>query len=185
MALTPTTSIPLGFKAPEFALPDVISSKILDFKAVKGAKGTLVIFICNHCPYVTHIITELVELAEEYQQKGFGFVAINSNDAIKYPQDSAENMMEFAKTNQFSFPYLYDESQAIAKSYDAACTPDFNVFDSNDICVYRGEFDAARPGNSVPVNGESLKTVLELLLADREVPQEGQKPSIGCNIKWK
>lgn len=185
MALTPTTSIPLGFKAPGFELPDVVSGKSLNFESIKGEKGTLVIFICNHCPYVTHIITELVKLAKEYQAKGFGFSAVNSNDALQYPQDSPENMIEFAKINHFSFPYLYDESQAVAKRYDAACTPDFNVFDAKDVCVYRGEFDGSRPGNSVAVNGESLREVLDIILAGEEVPQEGQKPSIGCNIKWK
>ncbi|HMM11029.1 MAG TPA: thioredoxin family protein [Bacteroidales bacterium] len=184
MALTPTKQIPLGFKAPEFSLPDMISGRTLSFGDVKGEKGTLVMFICNHCPYVKHVIHELVRLGNDYLPKGIGFVAINSNDAVKYPEDSPEKMKEFASAHQFPFPYLYDETQEVAKAYDAVCTPDFDLFDGDDRCVYRGRLDGARPGNDVPVTGEDMRKALDQLLSGLEIPKD-QQPSMGCNIKWK
>ncbi|NNE55544.1 MAG: thioredoxin family protein [Flavobacteriales bacterium] len=185
MARTPTTQIDLGFKAPNFSLPDVTSGKDISFSDVKGERGTLVMFICNHCPFVIHVKDELVRLANDYRSKGFGFVAISSNDVVNYPQDSPEKMKEFAKLAQFPFPYLYDETQEVAKAYDAACTPDFSLFDREDVCVYRGQLDDSRPGNGEPVDGHSLREVFDLMLNGSPVPQEGQRPSIGCNIKWK
>lgn len=184
MALTPTKQIPLGFKAPEFFLPDMVSGHNLSFADVRGEKGTLVMFICNHCPYVKHVIQELVRLGQDYKSKGIGFVAINSNDAIQYPEDSPERMKMFAAQHQFPFPYLYDETQEVAKVYDAACTPDFNLFDANDLCVYRGRLDGSRPGNDVPVTGQDMRAALEMLLEGVAIPKE-QMPSMGCNIKWK
>ena len=141
--------------------------------------------MCNHCPFVIHILDELVAFAEECQVKGVRFVAISSNDVVNYPQDDVPHMKTLAEQYGFSFPYLYDESQEVAKAYDAACTPDFSVFDSEGKAVYRGQFDAARPGNKVPVTGEDLRNVVNTLLAGDPVPSTGQVPSIGCNIKWK
>lgn len=184
MALTPTKNIPLGFMAPAFNLPDTVSGKHLSYNQVRGEKGTLVMFICNHCPYVIHVIHELVKLAADYQTLGIGFVAISSNDAVKYPEDSPAKMKEFAAKHQFPFPYLYDESQETAKQYDAACTPDFNLFDATDRCVYRGRLDESRPGNNLPVNGADMRKVLDLLLSGSEISTD-QPPSMGCSIKWK
>lgn len=184
MALTPTKPIPLGFAAPDFKLTDQISNKLLTFKDIQGKKGTLVMFICNHCPYVKHVINELVSIGKEYMPKGIGMVAINSNDAENYPEDSPENMKLFAADHDFPFPYLYDETQEVAKAYDAACTPDFNLFDVKNRCVYRGQLDGSRPGNEMPVNGEDLRAALDLVLAGKPVPEK-QIPSTGCNIKWK
>ena len=184
MALTPTKSIPLGFDAPDFLLEDIVSGRQLAYADIEGEKGTLVMFICNHCPYVQHVINELVRLANEYLPKGIGFVAINSNDVETYPQDSPENMKIFAETHQFPFPYLYDSTQEVAKAYAAACTPDFNLFDSNRKCLYRGRLDESRPGNDLPINGKDMRLAMDQLLAGLPVPLE-QQPSIGCNIKWK
>lgn len=185
MARTLTTTIPLGFPAPEFVLPDTVSEKSIHFKDIRGEKGTVVMFICNHCPFVIHIRKELINIANDYKGKGIGFVAISANDVSNYPDDAPEKMKELAESLNFSFPYLYDETQEVAKAYDAACTPDFSVFDKDDICVYRGEMDGARPGNDIPVTGESLRNVLDLLVEGKDVPADGQKPSVGCNIKWK
>jgi peroxiredoxin len=184
MAETPTMQIPLGFPAPGFILPDTISGKQVSLDQVKSEKATVVVFICNHCPYVVHMIDPLVELAKEYILKGISFVAISSNDVENYPQDSPEKMKVFASERDFPFPYLYDETQEVAKAYDAACTPDFNVFDGEMKCVYRGQFDSSRPGSSVPVTGEDLRETLDLLLAGQAVPKN-QRASVGCNIKWK
>lgn len=184
MAETPTIKIPLGFKAPEFLLPDATSGRNLDFSDIKGENGTVVIFICNHCPYVIHVIHEVVRIAEEYIPKGFGFVAINSNDVVNYPQDSPEKMKEHAEKWDFPFPYLYDESQDAAKAYQAACTPDYNVFNDEDLCVYRGQLDEARPSNNETNDGKDLRQVLDQLLNGESI-SEDQKPSVGCNIKWK
>lgn len=184
MALTPTKQIPLGFEAPKFFLPDMISGRTLSYDDIKGEKGTLVMFICNHCPYVKHVVHELVRLANDYMPKGIGFVAINSNDALKYPEDSPEKMKTFASEHRFPFPYLYDESQDVAKAYDAVCTPDFDLFDAGNRCVYRGRLDGARPGNDVPVTGEDMRRALDQLLSGIPIPSE-QLPSMGCNIKWK
>ncbi|NQX92123.1 MAG: thioredoxin family protein [Flavobacteriales bacterium] len=185
MALTPTTSIPLGFQAPDFELPDVVSSKQTSFQNVQGEKGTVGMCICNHCPFVVHVREQLVKLANDFQDKGIGFVAISSNNIVTHPQDGPEYMKELAVSENFPFPYLYDETQEVARLYDAACTPDFSVFDAEQKCVYRGQLDSSRPGNGVPVDGKDMRKVLDLLVNGEEVPSEGQIPSVGCNIKWK
>ncbi len=185
MALTPTNQIELGFIAPDFLLVDVCSLEHKSYADIKGPKGTVVMFICNHCPFVVHVQDELVNLANDYLSKGIGFVAISSNDVVNYPADSPERMKELAERLSFPFSYLFDESQDAARAYDAACTPDFSVFDMNSKCVYRGQLDGSRPGNGEPVTGEDLRNVCDLLVADQPVPSEGQQPSIGCNIKWK
>ena len=141
-------------------------------------------FICNHCPFVVHVMDELLRIGNDYRTQGVGFVAISANDVANYPDDSPAKMKELAEKEQFPFPYLYDETQEIAKAYFAACTPDFSVFDANDVCVYRGQLDDSRPGNSEPVNGKDLREVLDLLVEGKKVPTN-QKPSLGCNIKWK
>jgi hypothetical protein len=142
-------------------------------------------FICNHCPYVVHVREQLVRLANDYQQRGIGFVAISSNDIVNYPADSPEKMKQLADELHFPFPYLYDETQEVARAYDAACTPDFALFDAQNQCVYRGELDGSRPGNGVAVDGSSMREVLDVLLGEGKVDAQNQRPSIGCNIKWK
>jgi peroxiredoxin len=184
MARTPTTQIPLGFKAPDFSLPDTVSGKDFSYDDLRGEKGTVVMFICNHCPFVIHVREELVNMANDYQSRGIGFVVISSNDVVNYPQDAPEKMKELAEKMSFPFPYLYDESQDVAKAYDAACTPDFSVFDANNVCVYRGQMDDSRPGNDEPVNGKDLRKVFDYLLEGRELDFD-QVPSLGCGIKWK
>ncbi|MCF8276412.1 MAG: thioredoxin family protein [Flavobacteriales bacterium] len=184
MARTPTVQIELGYKAPEFQLQDVVTGKTVSFGGIKGQHGTLVMFICNHCPFVVHVIDELIRIGNDYRDKGIGFVAISSNDVVNYPQDAPANMKELAIQKQFPFPYLYDETQEVAKSYFAACTPDFSIFNSEDVCVYRGQLDNSRPGNSEPVNGMDIRNVLDKLLKGETVTAD-QKPSLGCNIKWK
>ncbi|MCF8461919.1 MAG: thioredoxin family protein [Flavobacteriales bacterium] len=184
MARTPTVQLELGYKAADFQLPNVVSGNSNSFSDVKGENGTVVMFICNHCPFVVHVMDELIRIGNDYKDRGIGFVAISSNDVANYPDDAPEKMKQLAETEQFPFPYLYDETQEAAKAYFAACTPDFSVFDANDTCVYRGQLDDSRPGNSEPVNGKDLRNVLDLLIARKEVPTE-QRPSLGCNIKWK
>lgn len=184
MALTPSSQIQLGFRAPDFNLPEPLSGKTLGLKELSGSKGSLILFICNHCPYVIHIIDGIVELANNYQKKGISFIAINPNDVENYPEDSPENMSKFAQDHDLTFPYLYDESQKVAKDYDAACTPDFNLLDENGIVIYRGRFDAARPGNDIEINGNDMKDAFDRLLAGEKQLDE-QLASIGCNIKWK
>ena len=184
MVLLESNMMPLGKQAPDFSLPDTVSGKTLSLAELKSDKATVVLFICNHCPYVIHIREKLVELANTFQAQGVQFIAISSNDADNYPADGPEKMTEFAKENQFSFPYLYDESQAVAKAYDATCTPDIFVFDADLACVYRGRFDGATPGNGVPVTGEDLSGALTALLNQDALPAE-QIPSMGCSIKWK
>jgi len=184
MAQTFTIKVPLGFKAPDFKLPDTLSGKYFDYKQIKGEKGTLVMFICNHCPYVLHVMDELVRISKEYLPKGIGFVAISSNDVENYPQDSPELMKQFAIDHDFPFPYLYDESQDTAKAYQASCTPDYDLFDAKDVCVYRGQLDESRPQNGAPINGKDLRTALDAVLAGLK-PDKKQLPSSGCNIKWK
>ena len=185
MARTPSNMLPLGTQAPNFKLPDTTNGyELASLDAVKGEKGTVVMFICNHCPFVIHVNSALVAIANEYQKKGIGFIAISSNDAENYPADSPENMTTHAKENNYPFPYLYDESQDVAKTYDAACTPDIYLFDENLKLVYRGQLDDSRPGNGIPVTGKDLRHALDCLLSNK--PNErAQKPSIGCNIKWK
>jgi peroxiredoxin len=183
MAETPSTMLALGTKAPQFRLPDP-HGKWLSLDDFKDAPALLVVFMCNHCPYVKHIRSKLAELAKEYQARGVGIVGINSNDAESYPDDRPEKMAEEIKQIGYTFPYLYDESQEVAKAYRAACTPDFYLFDREHRLVYRGQFDDSRPGNGRPVTGADLRAALEAVLAERSVPSN-QRPSLGCNIKWK
>lgn len=183
MSLTPSTMLPLGTPAPDFELPDPNGKRITrdDFE---DAPGLLVIFLCNHCPFVKHLRQELADFAREVQKRGLAVVGVSSNDVEKYPDDSPEKMKEEARTVGYTFPYLYDESQEVAKAYRAACTPDFFLFDGERKLVYRGQFDASRPGNDEPVTGEDLRAAVDALLEGRPVP-ENQIPSVGCNIKWK
>lgn len=176
--------LPLGSEAPDFELQDVVSDRTLSRDDLKGEKGTLVMFICNHCPYVIHVHEQLVKLPEEYRNNGISTVAISSNDISNYPQDSPEKMKELAKEKNFSFPYLYDESQEIAKAYEAACTPDFYLFDEDLKLVYRGQLDGSRPGNNEPVTGKDLRDAIDNLLSGNSI-SEDQRPSMGCSIKWK
>lgn len=184
MAQTPSNMIPIGTKAPDFSLFDVISDKKRFLKDLKGRKGTVVMFICNHCPFVIHINTKLVEIAHKYQEKGISFIAISSNDVINYPQDAPSYMKLHAENEKYPFPYLYDETQEVAKAYDAACTPDFFVFNKDLKLCYRGQLDDSRPGNNIPVTGKDLCNALDCIVENKENTQN-QKPSIGCNIKWK
>jgi peroxiredoxin len=182
MALTPSTMLSLGTAAPDFKLPDV-SGKTVSLQDFRG-KPVLVMFICNHCPYVKHIRSELARLGSDYQARGAGIVAISSNDVANYPDDSPARMKDEAKSAGYTFPYLYDESQAVAKAYRAACTPDFFLFDTEHRLVYRGQLDDSRPGNALPVSGKDLRAALDAVLTGKEIPKD-QKPSVGCNIKWK
>lgn len=184
MARTPSNMLPLGTEAPKFNLFDTVSGKTLSLDSLRGKQGTVVMFICNHCPFVVHVNEELVSIANEYSSKGIAFVAISSNDAKNYPQDAPDKMTLHAQENNYPFPYLYDESQAVAKAYDAACTPDLYLFDHNLKLVYRGQLDSSRPGNGIPVTGEDLRYALDCLLLGKE-NIKNQRPSIGCNIKWK
>ena len=184
MARTPSTMVELGTIAPNFTLPDTVSGKDLALEEIKGKVATVIMFICNHCPFVKHINAELVKLANEYKNKGVEFVAINSNDIINHPEDSPELMTQVAKQLKYPFPYLYDETQETAKAYDAACTPDFFIYDKNLRLVYRGQLDDSRPGNEIPVTGKDIRQSLDCLLNGRPIP-DLQRPSIGCNIKWK
>ena len=185
MARTLTKQIPLGNQAPAFSLPNVVTNAPTEFKDIKGEKGTVIMFICNHRPFVVHVMDGLVDLANDYIKRGFGFVAINSNDIESYPQDRPQLMKELAVVNNLPFAYLFDASQEVAKAYDAACTPDFSIFDGSDRCVYRGQLDDSRPGNGIPVSGESIRAALDLMEQGEELDPSSQKPSIGCNIKWK
>ena len=182
MVKTPSTMLPLGTKAPDFSLPDVGGKKVslADFS---GAPALLVVFMCNHCPYVKHVAAGLAALACDYQAKGVAVVSINSNDVAGFPEDTPAKMIEEVKARGYTFPYLYDESQAGAKAYRAACTPDFYLFDKEQKLVYRGQMDSSRPGSDVPVTGEDLRAAFDAVLANRPVSDK-QKPSVGCNIKW-
>lgn len=184
MALTPSNMLPLGTKAPNFQLQDVLTGELVDLEKLKSPIATVIMFICNHCPYVKHILANLINLSREYQKRGIVFIAINSNDVIKYPDDSPENMRKLAQKTNLPFPYLFDETQNVAKAYQAACTPDFYIFDKDLLCVYRGQFDSSRPGNATPITGKDLSSALEALLTNTAI-DPNQKPSIGCNIKWK
>jgi peroxiredoxin len=175
--------LPLGTTAPNFNLPDP-NGKFVSLDDFKDVLALLVVFICNHCPYVKHIRTQFASLAKEYQSRGVGIVAINSNDVESYPEDGPEKMAEEIKQAGYTFPYLYDQSQQVAKAYRAACTPDLYLFDRDHRLVYRGQFDDSRPGNARPVTGADLRTALDAVLAGCAVPGN-QKPSVGCNIKWK
>ncbi|OQP63291.1 alkyl hydroperoxide reductase [Niastella vici] len=184
MARTPSVMTPLGKKAPDFTLPDTVSGKTLTLQTIKGNTATVIMFICNHCPFVKHVNTQLVQLGNDYKNKGISFIAISSNDVAGYPQDGPEQMKEVATQLQFPFPYLYDQSQEVAKAYEAACTPDFFIFDGGLSLVYRGQLDDSRPGNEKPVTGADIRNALEHLVAGKPVATD-QKPSIGCNIKWR
>ncbi|MDY0166018.1 MAG: thioredoxin family protein [Thermoguttaceae bacterium] len=183
MVRTPSTMLPLGTQAPDFSLPDP-DGKLVSLSDFSDAPVLLVAFICNHCPFVKHIAEGFAALAKDYQAKGVAVVAINSNDVENYPDDSPAKMAEEIKARGYTFPYLLDETQQVAKAYRAACTPDFYVFDAGRQLVYRGQLDGSRPGNEVPVTGEDLRAALDAALAGRPTADD-QKPSIGCNIKWK
>ena len=183
MAVTPSTMLPLGTNAPDFNLPDT-EGKFVSLSDFKDAPALLVIFMCNHCPFVKHILDELIELIKQYQQKALAVVGINSNDVDNYPDDSPRMMAKVAKQKEFTFPYLYDPTQEIAKAYMAACTPDFFLFDKNRNLVYRGQMDDSRPGNNQPVNGKNLRSAIDAVLEGKHVAKD-QRPSMGCNIKWK
>lgn len=175
----------LGTKAPDFYLTDMTSgTESFSFTDIKGEKGTLVFFICNHCPFVHHVIEEVVMIANDYRVQGIGIIAVSSNDVVNYPQDAPEMMTEFAFENNFEFPYLYDENQTMAKNYAAACTPDFYLFDNQDSLIYRGQLDDSRPGNGIPLSGNDLRGAIDGILYNRTINPD-QKPSIGCGIKWK
>ncbi|HET8735765.1 MAG TPA: thioredoxin family protein [Pricia sp.] len=184
MSRTPSNMLALGTKAPEFSLTDTVTDKTINLQELKGDKGTVVMFICNHCPFVQHVNPEIVNLAHAYQDKGIDFVAISSNDVDKYPQDAPHLMKETAREIGYTFPYLYDETQGTAQAYHAACTPDFYLFDADLELVYRGQLDDSRPGNGLPLTGKDLRNALDALLSGQEIDQN-QKPSLGCNIKWK
>lgn len=183
MALTPSTMLPLGTKAPGFSLPNV-DGRLVSLADFQGAPALLVIFLCNHCPYVKHVANALAELAREYQARGVAVVGISSNDVANYPADSPEQMVAEAEMRGYTFPYLYDETQDVARAYRAACTPDFYVFDRNQQLVYRGQMDASRPNSRIPVTGSDLRTALDAVL-NHQACQADQRPSMGCNIKWK
>lgn len=184
MAVTPSNMLPLGTKAPKFKLKDTISNIEYSYDDLKGKKGTLVMFICNHCPFVIHTIGEIGKVVNDYKEHGIGVIAISSNDVQQYPQDGPELMAEFAVINKMNFPYLYDELQEVAKAFDAACTPDFYLFDSKDQLFYRGQLDDSRPNNGIDLSGNDLRAAIEALLHNK-ILNRTQKPSIGCNIKWK
>lgn len=184
MARTPSNMLDLGTIAPEFLLPNTIDQQNYSFAKTQGNKGTVVMFICNHCPYVKHVFEGITSLATDYQKKEIGFVAISSNDVENYPDDAPDLMKQTAIEQGFTFPYLYDETQDTAKAYDAACTPDFYLFDSEKKLVYRGQMDDSRPGNELPVTGKDLRAALDALLFGKPIDPI-QKPSLGCNIKWR
>ncbi|MGH7494010.1 MAG: thioredoxin family protein [bacterium] len=184
MAQTPSSMLPLGTTAPDFKLTDTVSGKMLSLADLKSNIATVIMFICNHCPYVKHVQHELVGLAKEYQARGISFVAISSNDVVAYPEDSPQRMTAVAREMNYPFPYLFDETQEVARAYQAACTPDFYIFDGELRCVYRGQLDDSRPKNNIPVTGKDVRAAMENILSGRVVSLE-QKPSIGCNIKWK
>jgi peroxiredoxin len=183
MAAVNSTMMPLGTKAPDFRLPDT-TGRIVSLSELNNAPALLVVFMCNHCPYVKHIRGGLTQLARDYQSRGLAMVAISSNDVANYPQDSPKRMAEEAKAAGYTFPYLYDETQAVAKAYRAACTPDIFLFDKDQRLAYRGQFDDSRPSTSIPVTGKDLRAAIDALFAGKARSAQ-QKPSIGCNIKWK
>lgn len=184
MSLTESTMLELGTTAPDFSLTDVVTGKTVHRDDFHGKHALLVMFICAHCPYVKHIEKGLATLGKDYADQPLGIVAISSNDVTTHPADAPAGLKQQAETFGFSFPYLYDETQSVAHAYKAACTPDFFLFDGDHRLVYRGQFDASRPGNGIPVTGGDLRFAIDLVLAGKPVPKE-QRPSIGCNIKWK
>jgi len=184
MALTESNMMSLGTQAPDFNLPDTLSGQNLSLAKAKGIVGTVIIFSCNHCPFVIHVNDELIDIAKTYTPTGINFVLISSNDVENYPQDSPDKMKTLGEELGYPFPYLYDESQEVAKSYDAACTPDIYLFDANLKLYYRGRLDGSRPGNDIPLTGEDLRNAINSL-SYGNAPPEKQYPSAGCNIKWK
>lgn len=184
MAATPSTMTPLGAPAPDFTLPDAVSGRLISLRDLYSPRATVVMFICNHCPFVKHVQHELARLAHDYQPHGVAFAAINSNDVTAYPGDAPDKMKALAETLNFNFPYLYDETQDVARAYRAACTPDFFIYDGALKLAYRGQLDDARPGNDIAVTGRDVRQALNALLAGTPV-DANQRPSIGCNIKWK
>ncbi|WP_211829200.1 thioredoxin family protein [Kistimonas asteriae] len=184
MALTESGMMPLGKKAPAFKLPDTVSGRTLSLADIKGKKGAVVMFICNHCPFVKHLYPALARLGQDYRGAGIGIAAISANDVNQYPEDGPEQMKAMAESLGLVFPYLYDESQAVAKAYGATCTPDFFLFDRSLACVYRGQFDDSRPSNNKPITGADLRGAMDALVNKEQVSMV-QKPSIGCGIKWK
>ena len=183
MVLTPSTMLPLGTKAPAFSLPNV-DGRNVSLDDFQGAPAYLVMFICNHCPYVKHVAAELARLARDYQAKGVAVIAINSNDVSAHPADSPEQMVHEVESREYTFPYLFDETQAVAQAYKAACTPDFYIFDKAQKLAYRGQLDSSRPDSGIAVTGRDLRAALDAVVAGQAAPTD-QKPSIGCNIKWK
>ncbi len=183
MAVTASKMLPLGTSALDFSLPDT-KGNIVSLGDFKQAPALLVVFMCNHCPFVKHILSDLIRLVKEYQAKGVAVIGINSNDAANFPEDRPEMMAEVANESGFTFPYLYDETQEVAKAYRAACTPDFFLFDKEQRLVYRGQMDGSRPGNNIPITGVDLRAAIDAVLEGKQVSTE-QKPSMGCNIKWK
>jgi len=184
MAYTESKMLPLGTTAPSFFLPDTVSGQTFSLEDLAGENGLVVMFICNHCPYVIHVNEEIIRVANDYAPQGVGFVAISSNDAANYPADAPDKMREHALDLGYPFPYLYDESQEVAREYDAACTPDFYVFDKSLKLVYRGRLDDSRPNSGTPLTGKDLRTAIDTVVAGGEVSSK-QYPSAGCNIKWK
>jgi peroxiredoxin len=183
MVAANSTMLPLGTRAPDFRLPDT-NGKLVALADFNGAPALVVVFMCNHCPYVKHIRAGLAQLGRDFAPRRLAMVGISSNDVDNYPQDSPQRMAEEARSAGYSFPYLYDETQEVAKAYHAACTPDFYLFDQRQQLVYRGQFDDSRPGNGLPVTGKDLRAALEAVLMGKPAPNP-QKPSLGCNIKWK
>ena len=184
MVKTASTMLPLGTAAPEFELPDVVSSKTISLATFTGSKALLIMFICQHCPFVKHVQSELAQIGRDYRDRPLGIVAISANDVDNYPDDSPEKLKQMAEDLGFNFPLCYDESQSVSQSYTAACTPDFFLFDESNKLVYRGQLDDSRPSTDIPVTGKDLRQAIEAALAGRAIDFE-QKPSIGCNIKWK
>ena len=182
MARTPSNMVNLGTKAPNFKLINTINNEVIASDILFNKNGTIIMFICNHCPFVVHVLDEIISISEEYFQN-ISFIAISSNDIVNYPEDSPKLMKKLAIDKQFTFPYLYDENQEVAKKYDAACTPDFFLYDKNKKLVYRGQLDDSRPGNNIPVTGKDLRNAIVSLIEGKEI-DKNQKPSIGCNIKW-
>lgn len=183
MAQTPSNMLALGTIAPDFKILNVVDENYVSLKDIKGEKATVILFICNHCPFVKHLNEAISKTAKIYDSKGVNFIAISSNDVENYPQDAPKYMKELVKNEDFIFPYLYDKDQEVAKAYDAACTPDFYVFNKNLALEYRGQFDGSRPGNNIPITGKDLIAAIDAILNNRAV-NPNQKPSIGCNIKW-
>lgn len=184
MALTESRMLPLGTTAPFFALPEPLTGRIVSLEDIAAHRAFVVMFLCNHCPYVIHVLPELKRLTDDYIARGTGFVAISANDVEKYPADAPDLMAALARREGWSFPYLYDESQEVARAYDAACTPDFYVFSADRQLFYRGRLDGSRPGNELPLTGADLRAALDAVLTGRPAPDK-QYPSAGCNIKWK